>query len=79
MGQRGPNSHHVTYDRKSGDWKVTRGGAERSSGHFPTKDKAVDIAREISRNQGTELRIHNKNGKISQSDSHGNDSYPPKG
>jgi hypothetical protein len=33
----------------------------------------------VSRNQGTELRIHNQNGRIGSSDSHGPDSYPPKG
>jgi hypothetical protein len=40
---------------------------------------AVDRGREISRNQGTELRIHNKDGRIAQSDSHGRDKFPPKG
>jgi hypothetical protein len=33
----------------------------------------------VSQNQGTELRIHNKDGRIGQSDSHGGDPYPPKG
>jgi len=41
--------------------------------------KAVNTAREISKNQGTELVIHDKKGKIQRKDSHGNDPYPPKG
>lgn len=77
-GKRGPDSHHVVPNRDGG-WDVKRGGADRSSGHFETKRDAVDQGREISRNQGTELRIHNKDGRISQSDSHGRDPNPPKG
>lgn len=33
--------------------------------------------RKAARNQGTELRIHNKDGRIAKSDSHGNDPFPP--
>ena len=67
-----PGTHHVVPD-SDGGWNVRRGGAERSSGHFNTKQEAIDRAREISRNASTELKIHNLDGKISQSDSHGND------
>ncbi|HID31260.1 MAG TPA: DUF2188 domain-containing protein, partial [Desulfobacterales bacterium] len=45
---------------------------------FDTKREAVNRAREISRNQRTELIIHNRNGKISSCDSHGNDPCPPR-
>lgn len=73
------NTHHVTYDKTADDWRVTRGGADRAAGRFDTKQQAIDAGREISRNQGTELKIHNMDGKIAQSDSHGNDPHPPKG
>lgn len=69
-------SHHVVPDPKGG-WNIKRGGAERSSGHFGIKQEAVDRAREISRNQGSELVIHNRNGRISSCDSHENDPCPP--
>lgn len=75
---KGPPTHHVVPDADGG-WNVKRGGSERASGHFETKSEAVDAAREISRNQGTELRIHNKDGRIASSDSHGRDPNPPKG
>jgi hypothetical protein len=78
MSRKGPPSHHVVPDA-AGGWNVKRGGAERSSGHFETKQQAVDFGREVSRNQHTELRIHNRDGRISQSDSHGNDPNPPRG
>jgi len=76
MGK-GPDSHHVV-PNPDGGWAVKRGGANRASVHTDTKQQAVDRAREISRNQGTELRIHNKDGKIARSDSHGNDPNPPR-
>jgi uncharacterized protein YdaT len=72
------DTHHVV-PNPDGGWDIRRGGSERSSGHFETKRDTVDRAREISRNQETELVIHNRDGKISGSDSHGNDPYPPKG
>lgn len=51
---------------------------KEAPGYFDRKDDAVDRGREISRNQGTELVIHNTDGKISRSDSHGKDPCPPK-
>ena len=44
-----------------------------------TQKETIDVAREISRNQGTELFIHGKNGQIREKDSHGNDEFPPRG
>jgi hypothetical protein len=71
------NTHHVV-PSPDGGWNIKRGGAERASDHFDRKIDAIDKAREISQHQKTELIIHNRDGKISQSDSHGNDPYPPK-
>ena len=79
MGKKpGPKSHHVVPNPKGG-WDVRKGGAKRASSRHNTKQNAIDQARGVSRNQGTELRIHNRDGRISQSDSHGNDPHPPKG
>jgi hypothetical protein len=39
----------------------------------------MDSAREISRNAHTELKIHNLDGRIGQSDSHGHDPRKIKG
>jgi hypothetical protein len=76
--KRGPGTHHVV-PHHGGGWDVRRGGAERASGHFPTKAQAVDSGREISRNARTELKIHNLDGRIGQSDSHGHDPRNIKG
>lgn len=74
----GPDSHHVV-PNPDGGWDVKRGGSSRARSHHSTKRDAVERGRDVSRNQGTELRIHNKDGRIGRSDSHGNDPYPPKG
>ena len=78
MSKRGPDTHHVVHN-PNGGWDVKRGGGQRVLGHFDTKQDAVDYGRQVSRNQETELRIHNKDGRIGQSDSHGRDPNPPKG
>jgi|TARA_R110000787_G_scaffold9229_2_gene32504 uncharacterized protein YdaT len=75
---KGPKTHHVV-PNPDGGWDVKRGGADRASSHHDTKRDAIERGREISRNQGTEFRIHNKDGRIASSDSHGGDPYPPKG
>jgi len=71
-------SHHVV-PNADGGWDVKKGGSNRASGHFDTKQEAIDAGREISRNQGTEFFIHGKDGKIQRKDSHGDDPFPPKG
>ena len=77
MGK-GPKTHHVV-PSPGGGWDVKRGGASRASSHHATKQAAIDSGRAVSRNQGTELCIHNRDGRIAGSDSHGGDPYPPKG
>ncbi|HBG26361.1 MAG: hypothetical protein A2Y10_11380 [Planctomycetes bacterium GWF2_41_51] len=73
------NEHHVVPNKKVGGWDVKRAGSEKASVHTETKQQAIDKGRQISQNQNTEFVIHNKNGRISEKDSHGNDQFPPKG
>ena len=70
---------HVVPNNSKGGWDVKTTGNSKSSGYFDKKQDAIDRGRTISKNQGNEFVIHNKDGKISQKDSHGNDPYPPKG
>lgn len=60
-------------------WAIRRPGAKRDTGHFDRKQDAVDRAREITQNQGTELVIHGRDGQIQSKDSYGHDRFPPKG
>jgi hypothetical protein len=72
------NTHHVV-PNPNGGWDVKKGGGKKASNHTDTKAEAERIARGISKNQGLELVIHGKNGRIQRKDSHGNDNFPPKG
>ncbi|MDD6134063.1 MAG: DUF2188 domain-containing protein [Selenomonadaceae bacterium] len=71
-----PNQHVVPHGN---GWAVKGEGNSRATAITNTKQEAIDRAREIAQNQGTELVIHNRNGQISQKDSHGRDPYPPQG
>ena len=78
MKKKGPETHHVV-PAPSGGLDVRRGGGQRASGHHETKREAISAGRQVSRNQGTEFRIHNRDGRIADSDSHGGDPNPPRG
>ncbi len=75
---KGGGTRHVV-PAPGGGWNNVRGGASRASSHHDTKQDAVDAARKQSRAEHSELKIHNRDGRIAQSDSHGNDPVPPKG
>jgi hypothetical protein len=70
-------THHVV-PNPGGGWDSKKGGGIKSIKHFDRKDEAIIFTRKISQNQDSELVIHGKDGKIQQSDSHGNDPCPPK-
>jgi hypothetical protein len=72
----GKNQHVVP----AGDqWGVRGEGNERLTSLHNTQREAIDAARQISRNQGSELLIHGADGRIRERDSHGHDPNPPKG
>jgi len=63
----------------SGDqWAVRGEGNSKKTKITQTQGEAIEIAREIARNQQSELVIHRKNGIIRDKDSYGNDPCPPK-
>jgi len=70
------NQHVVPRD---GGWAVQPAGGQRASSVHETQREAIDRAREISRNQNSELFVHGRDGRIRERDSHGNDPNPPKG
>lgn len=71
-------NQHVTL-HPDGGWQVKGEGNSRATARTSTQQEAIDIARPIARNQGTELVIHRPNGQIRDKDSHGKDPFPPKG
>lgn len=72
----GKNQHVVP---KGSQWAVKGEGNQRNTAICSTQKEAINIAREISRNQKSELFIHSRNGQIRERDTHGNDPCPPKG
>lgn len=76
-GRKGGTTHVIP--AQQGGWNVKQGGAQRATGHFDTKADAVAAGRVSSRARESELKIHNRDGKIAQSDSHGHDPRSTKG
>jgi len=71
------NQHVILHP--NGGWQVKGEGNTRATARTATQKEAIGIAREISQNQGSELVIHRPNGQIRDKDSHGRDSFPPRG
>jgi uncharacterized protein YdaT len=70
----GKNQHVVTH----GDgWAVRGEGNKRVTKTAGTQRQAIEIARGIAQNQGSEVIIHRPNGRIRDRDSYGNDPCPP--
>ena len=59
-------------------WGVKREGNKRNTFIALTKSQAIEIGRKIAKKEKLELVIHNIDGKISDSDSFGNDPFPPR-
>lgn len=70
------NQHVVP--NPDGGWDVKPERGQRASRHFDTQQDAIDAARGIARNQGTELIIHRRDGRIRDRDSYGPDPCPPR-
>ena len=70
------NHHVVPHD---GGWAVRSAGSQRATSTHATQGEAISAGREIARNQGSELVIHGRDGRIRERDSFGNDPFPPKG
>lgn len=72
----GKNQHVVP--RGSG-WAIQGAGNRRATSVHRTQAEAIAQARDIARNQGSELLVHGRDGRIRERDSHGHDPNPPKG
>jgi hypothetical protein len=59
-------------------WAVKEEGNTRFTIITEVKKDAVEVAREIARNNHSELVIHGKDGRIQDKDSYGNYPLPPK-
>jgi len=71
-------NQHVT-PHPNGGWQVKGAGNSRATARTATQREAIPLAREISKNQKSEMVIHRSNGQIREKNSYGNDPFPPKG
>jgi len=71
----GKSQHVVPVD---GEWAVRGEGNSRLTSIHDTQAEAIEAAREIAINQGTEVVIHRRDGRIRDKDSYGNDPFPPR-
>jgi Uncharacterized protein conserved in bacteria (DUF2188) len=60
-------------------WANRREGASRVSETFDTKQQAQQAGRDAALRDHVEHFIHNRDGRIGERNSYGNDPYPPKG
>lgn len=57
------STHHVVRN-PAGGWNVKKSGSSRASGSFKTQSDAVKSAKQISKNQGTNVVVHGRDGRI---------------
>jgi hypothetical protein len=69
------NQHVVPRD---GKWLVRAEGSQRATRITGTQKEALKIARQIARNQGVDVVIHGRNGRLPDKDSYGTDPFPPR-
>lgn len=69
-------NQHVT--PKGSHWQVKGSGNSKATKVFNTQKDAIAFAKQVAKNQHSELITHNKQGQIRSKDSYGNDPCPPK-
>ena len=70
------NQHVVPHN---GEWAVKGAGNSKNTVITKTQSEAIEIARDIAINQGSEMFIHNRHGQIRERNTYGGDPFPPKG
>ena len=72
----GKNQHVIPHNNK---WAVKGAGNSKVTKTVESQKQAIEIAKEIAKNQKSEMIIHRPNGQIRDKNSYGNDPYPPEG
>lgn len=70
------NQHVVP---QNGQWAVRGEGNTRATRLFEKQTDAINHARGIARNKGSELVIHGRDGRIREKNTYGRDPFLPKG
>jgi len=73
---KGKNQHVVPTDK---GWAIKGEGNSKATKTFDTKEKALEMGKQIAQNQKSELIIHGKDGAIQSKNSYGKDPTSSKG
>ena len=71
-------NQHVT-PSPGGGWQVKGARNSKATKITKTQSEAIKLAKNIAKNQQSELFIHNQKGQIRERSSYGNDPFPPRG
>ena len=63
---------------KDGGWATKREGSGRAGSRHSTQKEAIDKAVGTAKREKLEVVIHRPDGRIRDSDSYGNDPFPPR-
>ena len=74
--KKGKNQHVVKHPN---GWAVKGAGNQKATKVTSKQKDAIEVARQIAKNQESELLIHGRNGRIRERNSHGNDPKEIKG
>ncbi len=72
-----PGKKQHVVPTKDNRWGVRGEGNSRITKKTDSQSEAINVARDIARNQQSEVVIHRPNGQIRDKDSYGNDPCPP--
>lgn len=61
-----------------GRWAVHGEGNSKATKIFDNKQDAIEYAKNIAKNQQSELIVQKRDGRIQSKDSYGNDPFPPR-
>lgn len=74
------NKYWVVWSSDIQKWKVTKTGQSRALKRFDIKSNAINYGVKVSKNnKPSQLFIKNKDGKIAEERTYGDDPYPPNG
>jgi len=60
-------------------WAVKGEGNSKDTSHHDTQKEAMNAARDIAKNQKSEMFVQGRDGKIRERNTYGDDPFPPKG
>ncbi len=69
---------HTVFNSEQKMWETKKEGQKKPLASSRTKATAMEKSKSAAKKTKVEHVIHNKDGKISDSDSYGNDPNPPK-